>query len=194
MQRYYRLGLPLACLLLILGFACGENDTSGELSSGPCPGESGFGARVTGDDASVDACVSDETVVTVFTNEGWYDVSAHATGTDGTLYEFYLLFPHHSSSRALNVTSNLAAARADADGAWFYYRETPPDGETVESVALTPGPFRLGYSDTDVVAGMFEGIGLVLETADSGEPAGTRTVSEGFFSVLTDSKETLVTH
>ena len=97
MQRYYRLGLPLAGILLILSLACGVNDTQDGLAQGPCPGESGFGARVAGSDEQVDVCVHDNTVVTVFTTDGWYDVTASMTASDGTLYEFFLLFPHYKS-------------------------------------------------------------------------------------------------
>jgi hypothetical protein len=189
MQRYYRLGLPLAGILLILSLACGVNDLPEGVADGPCPGESGFGARVAGADEQVDVCVHDSSVVTVFTADGWYDVTARMTASDGTVYEFFLLFPHHTSSRALNVTGNLAEARSDQNGAWFHYVETPPGGPALESIVVSPGTFRLGYSDTDVVAGLFEGLGLEMQTVDGGDPSGTRTVVEGFYSILTDVKE-----
>lgn len=144
---------------------------------------------MSGSEDEVDVCVPDDSVLTVFTYDGWYDVTAHWIGPDGSQYEFRTLFPHHSSPRPLNVTGDLASARADPSGAWFFYRETPAGGDAVESFRVASGAFQLGYSDTKVVAGAFTNIRLEMELGDTGEPAGTRTILEGFFSLLTDLAE-----
>jgi hypothetical protein len=190
-KRHYRTGLsPAVFFVISLVLAgCGVNDPPEDVADGPCPGESGFGARLASPDGYVDVCVADDSVVTVFTEEGWYRVEARMTGGDGTVYRFSMLFPHHTTSRKLNITGNLAEARADANGAWFQYRETPPDEPATESTAVTAGTFRLGYSDTEVVAGMFENLILEMEVSDLGEPAGTQAVAKGFFSILTDTTQ-----
>jgi hypothetical protein len=181
------------CFLLPLAPACGTNGPPLLPTSGPCPGESGFGARLSGAESDVDVCVPDDSVMTVFTFTGWYDVSVRHTGDDGTVYQFNMMFPHHDSSRKLNVTGNLADARADANGAWLNYIEQPPDGPAIESATVSGGTFRLGYSDTEVVAGLLAGIVMDMQFSDSGDAAGTRTLSEGFFSILTDIRHDSLT-
>jgi hypothetical protein len=188
----------IVCLLTIaLWTACSEQSPVDGKASGPCPGESGFGARLAGQAEArdqVDICVHDDSVLTVFNSFGRYDVTARMTGDDGTIYEFQMMFPHRSSARALHLTGNLAEALADPDGAWFYYRDTPDGDSGVESVAVTAGTFHLGYSDTKVVAGMFSHVELELETVNSDRGAGTRTIVEGFFSILTDEDQSNTTY
>jgi hypothetical protein len=176
----------LAFLATIFPAACAEDPSLNQDALGPCPGEAGFGARVAVAEGPVDVCAPDDSVATVFTLDGWYDATARATDENGTVYEFRMVFPHRPSARALNITGNLAEARADPDGAWFSYRELPQAGGGVESVLVRSGSFRLGYSDTEVVAGLFEGVELEMVSLDSGEAAGSRTIVEGFFSILTD--------
>jgi hypothetical protein len=196
-------GLPLliVCLLTIaLWTACSEKSPVDNKASGPCPGESGFGARLAGQAGQavagdqVDICVPDDSVRTVFNSLGRYDVTARMTGDDGTIYEFQMVFPHRSSARALNLTGNFAEALADPDGAWFYYRDTPDGDSGVESIAVIAGTFHLGYSDTKVVAGMFSHVELEVETVNSDRGAGTRTIVEGFFSILTDEIQSSATN
>lgn len=195
MKRYYRWGVPRIgfVLTLTLWVACGHNDSPNGIADGPCPGESGFGARLEGVEGRVDVCVPDDSVLTVFTGDGWYDVDARMTGSDGIIYRFSMLFPHHTSSRKLNLTGDPAAARADANGAWLRYVEIPREGTPIQSIAVTAGSFRLGYSDTEVVAGLFENVELQMATLGEGTSAGTRRVPEGFFSILTDIAESHVT-
>jgi len=180
--------------MAILAASCGEDTSQNQIASGPCPGEAGFGARLAAADGPVDVCVPDESVATVFTFDGWYNATARMKGDDGTVYEFQMMFPHRPTSRKLHITGNLAEALADPDGAWFYYLETPDSGDAIESALVTSGTFRLGYSDTKVVAGLFEGVELEMEAADSREPAGKRMVVEGFFSILTDESSANATH
>ena len=189
-KRYYRSGLPQFGLILVVLIitACGENSPKGVVD-GPCPGESGFGARLESKDGRVDVCVADDSVATVFTHLGWYDVSARMTGPDGTVYEFLMMFPHHNSSRKLNLTGDLTEARADANGAWFRFIENPPEGPALESTAVAAGTFRLGYSDTEVVAGLFENVVLEMTVSGQAVSAGTQSVPEGFFSIMTDTRE-----
>jgi hypothetical protein len=192
-KLHYRLGLlqtGLLCAALFLA-ACGNQSPQG-IDDGPCPGESGFGARVENSEENVDVCVADDSVLTVFTYQGWYDVTARQTASDGTVYEFSMMFPHHSSSRKLNPTGNLAQARADANGAWFRMVVIPAEGPTTVSTAVAAGTFHLGYSDTEVVAGLFENLKLEMEVYGEGESAGTRMVPEGFFSILTDIDESAI--
>jgi hypothetical protein len=174
----------LAVALAVAG--CGGDDPAEGVADGPCPGESGFGARIPGADEPLDLCVPDDSVWTIFTHDGWYDVTVNTTAPDGTAYEFRMMFPHHTNSPKLNVTGNLAEARADQYGAWFYYREIAAGGGPVESFNVQSGSFRLGFSDGKVVAGQFERIELGLQDAGTEEPLGTQTVLEGFFSLLTD--------
>ena len=193
-ERFYRIGLSQIGRILASGLvavcvaACGNNP-SNEVADGPCPGESGFGARIEGSEGPIDVCVTDDSVTTVFTERGWYDVTARMTESEGTVYEFYLLFPHHATARKLNLTGNLAEAIGDANGAWFHFVEIPPGGPALESTAVTAGTFRLGYSDTEVVAGSFEDIVLEMSVSGLDSVAGARRLPLGFLSVLTDTME-----
>jgi hypothetical protein len=189
-KPYYPSGLPQFGLILaiLIIVACGDNSPQ-DVVDGPCPGESGFGARLESEDGLVDVCVADDSVATFFTHLGWYDVTARMTAPDGTVYEFSMMFPHHTSSRKLNLTGDLTEAKADANGAWFRFIENPPEGPALESTAVAAGTFHLGYSDTDVVAGLFENVVLEMVVSGQAVSAGTQSVPEGFFSVLTDTRE-----
>lgn len=192
LERFYQIGLSHFGRILALGSvavciaACGDNPSNGE-ADGPCPGESGFGARIEGSEGPVDVCVTDDSVTTVFTERGWYDVTARVTESEGTIYEFSLLFPHHNTARKLNLTGDLAEATGDANGVWFHLAEIPPTGQALESSAITAGTFRLGYSDTEVVAGWFEDVVLEMSVSGLDSVVDTRRVPEGFLSVLTDT-------
>jgi hypothetical protein len=194
-QLSYRIGLAqIGLLIAVLQLtACGERSPQGTVD-GPCPGESGFGARVESAESEVDVCVADDSVLTVFTYQGWYDVTASETTSDGTLYQFSMMFPHHSRSRKLNLTGSLADARADINGVWFRMMVKPIEGPVTISSGVVAGTFHLGYSDTEVVAGLFENLELDMVVYGQGESAGTQLVPEGFFSILTDIDESSITN
>lgn len=186
----------LAVLVLALPFGCSEKDSPTEATDNLCPGQDGVGVRVTGRAKRVDICVLDDVVVgsvdsgvwTVFTTQGRYDVSARMVASDGTTFEIQMLFPHKTDlPKKLNLTGNQAQAIDDPDGAWIYYREIPDGGDAVESVSVSGGTFTLSFSDQSVTTGTFADIGLALENTGTGEPAGSRTITEGFFSISTDS-------
>jgi hypothetical protein len=185
-----------AGLLLWLCVACGDESNPTEAEDNLCAGESGFGARVMGRASRVDVCVPDDNVVdnvekgvvTFFTVENRYNVTAETTARDGTIYQIQMNFPHKPNfPAALNLTGNQAQAKNDPDGVWFYYREIPSEGDAVESVAITGGSFTLSFSDTDVAAGTFQGVGLEIQIQGTHDPAGSRSIPEGFFSISTDS-------
>jgi hypothetical protein len=180
------------CAVACLAAGCGENEPQAVVD-GPCPGESGFGAIVAGGDEPLEACIPDDSILTVFTYDGWYDVTAIMAAADGTVYEFSMMFPHHATNRNLNVTDDLAEARADPNGAWFYYRETRRGNGDIHSFNIPSGSFWLGFSDGTRVACLLENIELQMETVGDHEPAGTRTVLDGFFTLLTDEQETRAT-
>lgn len=177
--------IPVALLLA----ACGGSESPQGIDDGPCPGESGFGARVEYSEENVDICVADDYVRTVFTYQGWYEVDVSQEAPDGTVYEFSMIFPHHSSSRKLNLTGDLVQARSDPNGAWIRTVVIPAEGPVVRSTSIVSGTFRLGYSDTRVVAGLFENLELDMEFDGTEAAAGTQLVPEGFFSILTDIDE-----
>lgn len=186
--------LTLFCALALGLAGCSDDSPEQGIAEGPCPGEAGFGARVSVDDGPIDVCVPDDEVWTVLTSDGWYDVTVDMIAGDGTVYSFHLAFPNHDTSRALNVTGDLAEARADPNGAWFYYREDPEGSSGIESAGVVSGSFRLGFSDGTVVAGRFEQLELEMQTVVTRDAAGTRMVLEGFFSILVDAESPGITH
>ena len=74
-------------------------------------------------------------------------------------------------------------AFADPDGAWFCYREAVQGNYNYVSKTTT-GSFVLAFSDETVAVGTLEGLAIDLVDETTGAPAGTRTISEGFFNVL----------
>lgn len=183
-------------IFLLLGQpGCSEDSNPTEARDRLCGGEAGLGARITGRAAAVEFCVQDDRVVndvergvfTIFTIQDRYAVSATQTGPDGTVYEIQMVFPHKAElPKALNLTGNQAQAEADPDGVWFYYLEVPPSGTAIESSAVTGGTFTLSFSDTEIAAGTFAGVGLEMQIRNTDTSAGTRGVPEGFFSISTD--------
>lgn len=185
-----------ALLMTVALTGCSEDSNPAEAKDKLCDGASGLGARVSGRAAPIDVCVpddhpsggADKEVITSFTAQNRYDVTARMTAADGTIFEIQMIFPHQDQvPKALNLTGNLAQASGDPDGAWFYYQEIPPTGDPVESTAVTAGTFTLSFSDTDIAAGTFAGVSLEIENANTNEAAGTRSISEGFFSISVDS-------
>lgn len=186
-------------LIILLAFfqpGCSDESNPTEAAERLCGGEAGLAARVTGKAAPVEFCVQDDRVVesiergvlTVFTIQNRYSITASMTGPDGTLYEIQMVFPHKTDlPKVLNLTGNQAQAEGDPDGVWFYYQEIPPAGDAVESSAVTGGTFTLSYSDTETAAGTFAGVALEIQTQNTNTPAGTRNIPEGFFSISTDS-------
>ena len=86
----------------------------------------------------------------------------------------------------LAVTGNLAAAAGDSTVAWFYYRETSAGGSGIESAVITNGTFDIKYSDTELTTGNFKNVEMEMQTVGTTDPAGQRTISEGFFSLVVD--------
>lgn len=174
-------------LTLLLFAACGDDSNPTDAKENLCAGESGLGARVTGRAAPVDICVPDGVVVTTYTAQNRYDVTARITGSDRTVYEIQMWFPHRPDlPKVLNLTGIFAEAEADPDGVWFFYKESPPDGDPIESVAVTGGLFTLSFSDTEVTAGTFRDVELDMQIVNTNNPAGSRSIPEGFFSISTD--------
>jgi hypothetical protein len=177
-----------AVLTLLLSVACSDDEKPLDPEENLCAGESGVGARLTGRAAPVDICVPDNVVVTSFTEQNRYDVTARVTGSDRTVFEIQMRFPHKTNFPSqLNLTGNFSHAEGDPDGVWFSYKEFPPEGDAVESSAVTGGTFTLSFSDTEVAAGTFQGIVLDIQIEGTNDPAGSRTIPEGFFSISTDS-------
>ena len=185
----------VAVLFVFFQAGCSEESNPVEAEERLCGGEAGLAARIKGRAAPVDFCVQDDRVVesvekgvlTIFTIQNRYAVTASMTGPDGTEYEIQMLLPHKSEvPKALNITGNQAQAEADPDGVWFYYQEIPPTGDALESVAVTGGTFTLSFSDTEVAAGTFAGVSLEMQTQNTNTAAGTRGIPEGFFSISTD--------
>ena len=173
----------LLCLVTLLG--CNDNETvSVDPSEKLCNSGSGFGARIEGTPEPVEMCVPDALVSTTFgaTGPDRYDITAQYRTPDGIDILIEISFLRQPLTPLdLSVNGNRAASFGDPGAVWFHYRESKRD-YTYLSVAVT-GDFRLSINDSGIAAAWFMNITLELED-EFGSRAGTRTISEGFISVI----------
>jgi len=169
--------------------SCGTNEAPVNPDTVLCRGESDVALRVLGGARPVDMCVDTEDVSATISND-IYEITVRVE-QDSVIYELQMTFAHHDNFPvALNVTGDLGAALGDPNGAWLFYQEIPASGGAVESVAVSGGSFILGFSGRDVVTGTLAKVTFDMRDAATTSSAGTREISEGIFSILTDAQQT----
>ena len=149
-----------------------------------CGGEAGFAARVTGRSSDVDMCIHDDDVASVLTiAPDRYNVTARLTA-DGDVFEVQIIMNYRDDFPVtLTPTANLAELDTNPDAVYVYFIESPSEGATIESIAVTSGSFLLSFSGGDVIAGTFSRVAMDMQTQGTSEAAGQRMLSEGFFSL-----------
>jgi hypothetical protein len=168
--------------LLAAGCSSDDNPTDADKL---CRGESGVGARISGTPSPVDICVPDDQTSTSYgqSEPGRYDLFSSFT-TDGVTFEIEMSFLARSNLPAvLSATEDQGVALANPDLVWFFYTESKPNEYEYTSKTVI-GSVTLTFSDETVAAGTFDG--LAIELQQGGNDAGSRVISEGFFSVVPD--------
>lgn len=166
--------------LLITG--CSEDDPVD--SKNLCAGESGVGLRVEGRAEPLDVCVSDTAVDALLTSENHYDVSAQLNLDDGSLVQVHIVFTKNPTVPvSLRLVSTSSEAQNDPTTAYVFYQEAPGGGTPIQSTLITGGSFRVTFNDDQVAVGTMENVAMDMTNVLTGDPAGERRISEGFFSV-----------
>jgi len=106
--------------------------------------------------------------------------------TGGTHHELQMVMHQRDDwPVTLTVTDSLAEVSSNPDAVWIYYQETPGGGAALESYTASGGKFTLSFSDAQVAAGTMSGVSLRMRETGTTTEAGTRLISEGFFTFAT---------
>jgi hypothetical protein len=177
--------LDLLVVSTVLVAGCSDDSGTVNAKDRLCGGQSGFAARITGMSPAVDMCVSDQATIADFVADPGgdkYHITAIFTSDSLTVEVQFSFFVQPSFPTSLTLTTNQAQADSDPGSAWIFYRETKLD--TYDYVASSAsGSLTVTFNDPSVVVATFSGMGLELDDSSSGDPAGSRTVSEGYVSV-----------
>jgi hypothetical protein len=170
-----------AVLAVFLAGCSKDNPTT---AKNLCGGDAGVGIRVEGRAQPVDVCVSDAAVDALLTSDNHYDVTAQLTLDDGSLVQVRMVFTHRSDAPVnLRLVNSITEATSDATTAYVFYEEAPEGGNPIQSTLITGGSFRLTFNDNKVAVGTMTNVAMDMTDVQTGDPAGERRISEGFFSV-----------
>lgn len=166
--------------LVITG--CSQDDPVNTKSL--CAGESGVGLRVEGRAEPLDMCVSDTAVDALLTSDNHYDMSAQLSLDDGSLLQVRIVFTHRPDVPvSLRLVNSSTEALSDPSTAYVFYEEAAGGGTPIQSTLITGGSFRVTFNDDKVAVGTMENVAMDMTNVLTGDPAGERRISEGFFSV-----------
>jgi hypothetical protein len=186
-----RAGFTNGCshLFAILAFAgvallgCSKDDPVGDTNP-LCAGESGVGYRVEGRSSPLDVCVSDSAVDALLTSGSHYDIVAAVTDGNGNVFQLRMVLTQRPDAPVtLRLVNTVGEATGDPDAAYVHYTEQPSGNPPIETSAILGGKFRLTFSDDKVAVGTLESISMDMKNSLNGDPAGSRKITEGFFSV-----------
>lgn len=174
-----------SCLLA----GCGEDSSGINPEDRLCRGRSGFAASIAGTPEPVEMCVSDQQTIAHYIPDvagDKYEISASfATDSLTTIDIEISFFVQPSFPRTLTLTADQGLADADPSAAWFFYHEVKRDTYEYVSSFVT-GTFTVTFNDASVAVATFSGVEVELDDASSGDPAGVRSISEGYVSVNGD--------
>jgi len=186
MKRFFDqalLHLVVVSMVFVLG--CSEDSDGVNPSDRLCGGESGFAAMINGGPRPVEMCVSDDATVANYVplgNVARYEIRALFVSDSLTVEVQLGFFVQPSTPTTLILTTNQAQAESDPGAAWFFYRETKLG--TYDYVAATVnGVLTVTFNDPSVAVATFGGVDLELDDVSSGDPMGSRSISEGYVSV-----------
>lgn len=168
---------------------CGGRDSGVDPNERLCNGEAGLGALIQGRTEPLEFCLDDGDVAVTLTDFDRYDITARMDTPDGAfrIRMVFALRPDFPVS--LVPAPTLDEAIMYPGRAWIYYEEVPDGGDAIGSLGVTGGAVRLGFNDENVLTGMLEDITLTMRDLASGDAVGTRTLSEGFFSLSVKSAD-----
>lgn len=175
-----------ACLFVLLASAgCGSEDIVDPDKL--CKEGAGIAARIDATPGTIDMCVSNDETAAIYnvTPAAHYEISAAFTSGPLSIIITTEFFVHPPGPVPLTLTPDITLAQSDPGLVYFSYRETQP-GQEYASMDVT-GTFTLTFSDASIAVASFSDLTITLEdTASPGTAAATRTISEGFVSVLAD--------
>lgn len=167
--------------------ACEEN-TVAEDTNRLCGNTSpSLAARISGTPQPVDLCVSNDEAKTTYSTapSGRYLVSGDFVA-DGVVYSIRIgFFLQPNQPQTLSMTSDSLFAASNPGSAWFFYAEREAGSYEYATASVT-GDFRLTIGDQNVAVGTFTNVEIQLESIPDQNSAGTRMISEGYFSVTPD--------
>jgi hypothetical protein len=182
----------LVCAVCLSSFGlsgCGNDSKGVNPEDRLCRNEHGFAARITGLAQPLDMCVSDQATIAEYvpvgTDEVKYEITAVFISGDLTIEVLVSFFAQPTNPTSLTLTANPSQANSDPGAVWFYYHETK-DGVYDYIPSTATGTFLLTFNGPTVATATFSGVEIQLEDASSGNPAGTRMISEGYLSVTVD--------
>jgi hypothetical protein len=181
------LALALLAVSLTILSACEEN-TVAEDANRLCGNTSpSLAARISGAPQPVDLCVSNDEATATYsaTPSGHYLVSGDFVA-DGVVYSIRIgFFLQPNQPQTLSMTSDSLFAASNPGSAWFFYAEREAGSYEYGTESVT-GDFRLTIGDQSVAVGTFANVEIQLESIPDRNSAGTRMISEGYFSVTPD--------
>lgn len=173
--------------LVLIALGCAGEDTGVLPNERLCNGEGGLGALILGRAEPVEFCLDDGDVSVLLTAADRYDIAGQVI-TPEAVFQIRMVFALRSDAPVtLGLAATLGDAVADPALVWLHYEEIPDGGDAIASSAASGGAFRLSFSDDKVLTGTFDGVTFAMRDVASGDDAGTRRVSEGFFSLSVKS-------
>jgi hypothetical protein len=132
----------------------------------------------------MDVCVADTDVDALLTSSSHYDLTAQLPLDDGTLVQLRMLFTQRDDVPVnLRLVNSITEATSDPSAAYVFYEEAPAGGTPIQSTLITGGTFRVTFNDAKVAVGTLTNIEFDMTNVQTGDPAGQRRITEGFFSV-----------
>jgi hypothetical protein len=177
------LHLVVVSCVFVLG--CSDDSDGVNPEDRLCRGQSGFAALISGGSKTVEMCVSDQTTVADYYTDGnnaHYDIRATFASDSLTIEIQLSFFVQQSVPTTLTPNANEAQAKSNPGEVWFFYHETKLG--TYDYVASSvSGFFTVTFNDPSIAVATFSGLQLELDDTSSGDPAGSRNISEGYVSV-----------
>jgi len=177
------LHLVVVSCVFVLG--CSDDDDGVNPEDRLCRGESGFAALISGGAKPVEMCVSDQATVANYYTDGdnaHYDIRATFASDSLTIEIQLSFFVQESPPTTLTPNTNESQAKSNPGEVWFFYHETKLDTYDYVASAVS-GFFTVTFNDPSVAVATFSGLQLELDDTSSGDPAGSRDISEGYVSV-----------
>jgi len=177
------LHLVVVSCVFVLG--CSDDDDGVNPEDRLCRGESGFAALIAGGAKPVEMCVSDQATVANYYTDGdnaHYDIRATFASDSLTIEIQLSFFVQQSVPATLTPNTNEIQAKSNPGEVWFFYHETKLGTYDYVASSVT-GAFTVTFNDPSVAVATFSGLQLELNDTSSGDPAGSRDISEGYVSV-----------